>query len=633
MPLYRRGPLIGGDSWIGESDTADDSGDPLGARNRATIAAQRAAEADAAERERERQFQAELQARSQQFAGQRDVYDAQQRAALQQNALGAQAQEQQGQQAQRGYEFNQKAKQDYLDWILRGYEGEQNRAQQDQHFQQTGQQGAYEFEQRQGQQAEQFGAAHQQAADQFAASRQPSPRDQWEADQRQQQQQGAQTFQAQEMQARMQLQSQLQQQELTQAEKMRLQRMQQAVASTQADLDNGKIDPDTANAIMTQLKTGIDPLQKRSQMSQMMHQQMQDQLLMHQAAKAAQIEDQNAQFSAKTFDQRVGQYRDENGMLWTGFQKRPGEWDVKDPYERMGKEQTRIDSLNSGAETKFLQGIESQANKTKSLHQADMVRITREVDKSVASAKHEAEAAIKRDPDDPRSKALQSWAGKLEAIRDEMIHDRMRNNQRWADVGSNGDALDAQLEEWKQQQRENWQPPHKLSQFSQPSPTGQTPNTGQRIQQQHEQDRLAQPMTINPSQWQSADVPTPGPQAVMNQPTNPYGQAQGQAQPPAAQPQAAPEVQGAFQSLRQEADRFFGSEPSMAKDSYLRDVAKLEQDPANKQLRDYVRAQRDALLRSKERDPRRIRSGGGAAPAAPGGVMPNDNPLLGRVQG
>jgi hypothetical protein len=311
---YATGQLMG---YVDDGEGDAPSGDPLGAQNRATMLAQRQAAQDAQERERDRQFQAGLLAQQQQFAGQRDVYDAQQRAALQTQTLGAQAQAQQGQLQQHDADSQRAAEQQYRDWMLRGYEGEQNRAQQDQHFQQTGAEQAYQFD-----------AAHAQRAQQFEESRQPSQRDAFEADRRMTEMQAAQQFQAQEMQARFKLQSDLHEQTLGQEEKMRLQRMQTGLAKVQADLDAGRIEPWMADEARSQLQYGISPLKERAAKESVLRQQQLDQLHYAQTLKEMQMQQTRADFDAKTFQERVGSYTDpQSGQTLRFYQKRPGEYD------------------------------------------------------------------------------------------------------------------------------------------------------------------------------------------------------------------------------------------------------------------------------------------------------------------
>jgi hypothetical protein len=144
-----------------------------------------------------------------------------------------------------------------------------------------------------------FGAQQQQARDVFGAGQQQQ-RDVFQAQQEFGRQGAAQQFAAQrdqyaaqvaaqQQQQRFQLQAELQATELTQAEQMRMQRLQHARTAVQADVDAGRLTPEEGADLVTQINTGLNPLQNRQAAAQVRHQEAQDRLLQEQANRQIQL--------------------------------------------------------------------------------------------------------------------------------------------------------------------------------------------------------------------------------------------------------------------------------------------------------------------------------------------------------
>lgn len=385
-----------------------DSGDadPLGARNRAQLNADRAAQASAEERERQRQHELDLLAREQQGTRNRDLLDAYLRQGLQANELNAAAQSQSMHLQQREGESVRGAQQDYFNSLLRAAEGEEERAMRDRQFQQTGEQGAYEFERRSAQQDEQFRREEERRAFEFEENRRPSDRDRFDADRRMAEMRAAQEFQAQEMGARFNLEAQLQQQQLTQAEKMRLQRMQQAVSAVQADLDAGKIDAEIANDAMMQLRTGISPLQIRQANENALRTRQQQQLLYAQTIQEMQLTQMKADFDAKTFQERVGTYTDpETGQKLRFYQSQQGK------YEFLPDKGAEMEAKRQEAQMKRQEAKEKAADRLRERQYADEDRAVKHWQDRWADAERVIDAefkkkAVMKDPDSPTTKFI-----------------------------------------------------------------------------------------------------------------------------------------------------------------------------------------------------------------------------------
>jgi hypothetical protein len=323
---------------------ASDSGDPMNPADRANVNAQRAAAADASQREADRQQQLALLASQQDFAARRDVFDAQNRANLQANEIGARQQTEAATLSQRDAEGQRTAEETYRNWLLHAADaaGNYDLRQQDQA------QRAYEFEaNRQPSDRDVFHADQSresellnlaQRRDEFMLNRQPSDRDRFEAQNRNDLQQGQQVFAAQEMQARYKMQAELNKTELSQREASQLNELKNKKSAVMDAYQKGQIDADTAHDIVLHLNTGIDPLQDRFTRGQIMRQQAEVQQLRQHTAVQAQIEQERAAFDAKSFPERIGTWTDENGMRWNGYQETPGRYKILgDPYAAADK--------------------------------------------------------------------------------------------------------------------------------------------------------------------------------------------------------------------------------------------------------------------------------------------------------
>lgn len=110
---------------------------------------------------------------------------------------------------------------------------------------------------------------------------------------------------------RAQLQAQLNQVELSQADQMRMQRLKQA----EAEVAQANLTPEEKQDALFQIRTGLDPLQRRQAVAQMNHQQLQDQMLTAQLQKQQRLENEAAQFRAKNLEDRIALIPDPQMML------------------------------------------------------------------------------------------------------------------------------------------------------------------------------------------------------------------------------------------------------------------------------------------------------------------------------
>lgn len=146
---------------------------------------------------------------------------------------------------------------------------------------------------------EQQAAQMRQNAYQFEAQRIPSIRDQWLSQQQQQETEKQRAFQMDYQKSGFDLQSQLHQTQLNQAETMRMQKLQRQVDYVQEQVGNRTYTQEEGNDMITQLRTGLDPLQERSRRSQMITQQLQQDQMRQQMADQAAIRQRNAEFEAQ----------------------------------------------------------------------------------------------------------------------------------------------------------------------------------------------------------------------------------------------------------------------------------------------------------------------------------------------
>ena len=230
-----------------------------------------------------------------------------------------------------------------------------DREMRNQQFQQTGQQRAYEYETGRGDERERFQQTMGQRGYEYETGRQDevwkfqAAREQREQELAQQRQ-----FQAQEMQARHAMQLDLMQQELSQGEKLRLQKLKSAKAHVQEQVESGSLTAQEGADLMTQLDTGINPLVNRQARSAMMHQEVQNKLLMEQAAKQASMDQMNRSFMAKGFGDRVGTWVDpDTGHKFRVYESSPGKYDILPDREAEAKaRQMEMDEKKVMAEQK-----------------------------------------------------------------------------------------------------------------------------------------------------------------------------------------------------------------------------------------------------------------------------------------
>lgn len=189
--------------------------------------------------------------------------------------------------AQRGQMQEQAFQSDRGDW-----EKQQQLREQGSQFDATRGDRRYEFDAAHGEQARQFDATQQQQRQMQQSQFQHA--DDSQTNQNQQQAGMAQ------MQAG--IHDWLSSQDLSRHEQLTLQRMQQAVGEVNSDPN---LAPWEKAAALTKLKTGIDPLQMRSQQMQMKQQEQHAELYHQEAARQQAVEQENSQFRAKTFDQRT----------------------------------------------------------------------------------------------------------------------------------------------------------------------------------------------------------------------------------------------------------------------------------------------------------------------------------------
>lgn len=130
----------------------------------------------------------------------------------------------------------------------------------------------------------------------------------------------------------------MQTQDLTRSEQMRLNRMQQSVAEIAND---PKLADWEQAAMITQLKTGIDPLLNRQRQMLMRQEEQRAALLQKQAAHEEAILQENANFRAKTFDQRVSAVRNPD----TGQNEYWLDMGPQKPPQRVFEDQGGVDSV------------------------------------------------------------------------------------------------------------------------------------------------------------------------------------------------------------------------------------------------------------------------------------------------
>lgn len=106
----------------------------------------------------------------------------------------------------------------------------------------------------------------------------------------------------QQRQEQMKLQSQLQTTELTQTEQLRYNRMKQAVGSVNAD---DTLAPEEKHALITQLQTGINPLEQRLAATKVQQEELQTKQLVAHAQKLAALDAATGATRAKLIEQQL----------------------------------------------------------------------------------------------------------------------------------------------------------------------------------------------------------------------------------------------------------------------------------------------------------------------------------------
>lgn len=560
--------------------------------------------------QRERLAMAELQ--------QRDL-ESQRRYDLQQQALGLEAQQNQ--------------QRNFMDVVRTGssiWEADADRARRAEEFERTGQQRAYEFEQEQGQRAYQF-----------EQSRLPSQRDEFMAWEDRNARAEQQQFQAQEAQARHAMQVDMLQQELSQGEKLRLQKLQQAKAYVQEQVDAGQLTASEGADLMTQLNTGINPLVNRQARSQMLHQEMQNKLLQEQAAKQAAMDQMNRSFMAKGFAERVGTWTDpDTGHKFRVYESSPGKYDIL-PDKQAEMEERRAVQQEKAQEQYTKEWDEARKQREKVIEglekrkDTDLERWKKAYDEGEKAWQAEYDAEFKRaDAANTNPNVVPNTAEmkKLKADKDFLIraHMRERGVKDWSP-----EDIEAR---WLPHIQKVWDTPIESLMRRQASGLSESrgPQQGQQQQGQQQQRQQApparRPSQFNPGggQWNPEEPPaTPqatssfgrgedlsAPGLIENEPGL-QGQTAGKvptSTPEAAKPQASP-----FELLRQDLGRGDPVERAMLTRVVDKAEAMMERYGSREAMQKAgVLGEFDALLnRLREENPtdRKVRERGPAQPS------------------
>jgi hypothetical protein len=129
-----------------------------------------------------------------------------------------------------------------------------------------------------------------------------------------------------------QLQATMFQQDLTQPEILRMNRLNQALATVNTQVQSGIITPDEGRMMTTQIQTGLDPYKQRLEAQQLRQEQMQTQQMMHAAAQQESIEGLNNQFAAGNIDKLPLIQDPISGKSFRMLRNRTGEW--YDPFAK-----------------------------------------------------------------------------------------------------------------------------------------------------------------------------------------------------------------------------------------------------------------------------------------------------------
>ena len=115
--------------------------------------------------------------------------------------------------------------------------------------------------------------------------------------------------------------------EFTQADQLRMAKLQQALAGTQRQVDEGELYPDEGQVIVNDIESQLGPLRERQQAAQSQAKQQAAREAMEQAAQAVAIQQQNASIDAQAFPSRTAVVTDPlTGRAAHFYQSEPGKW-------------------------------------------------------------------------------------------------------------------------------------------------------------------------------------------------------------------------------------------------------------------------------------------------------------------
>ena len=133
-----------------------------------------------------------------------------------------------------------------------------------------------------------------------------SPRDVFAHDSRMALLQAGAQAESQQINQRARLQAELSELELSQGERLRMQRLTQAKSEIAQALGEGRLTPEEADAALTQLTTGLNPLQMRENQAQLRGIELRNQMMQAEMAQQAQLQQQYGEFRAKGVAGRIG---------------------------------------------------------------------------------------------------------------------------------------------------------------------------------------------------------------------------------------------------------------------------------------------------------------------------------------
>lgn len=119
--------------------------------------------------------------------------------------------------------------------------------------------------------------------------------------------------------------------QLSQAEQLQLQRLQGGMAGIREQLNAGQITPAEAQRLSIMMEVAAQPLVVRASQLPIMMAQLRYRQMMHETAQLEGVAQQNAQFRARTLQQRIQAVRLLDGSAVQMFEQRPGQWQVLSP--------------------------------------------------------------------------------------------------------------------------------------------------------------------------------------------------------------------------------------------------------------------------------------------------------------